>query len=69
MAAALHGQGNRAMSRQERLERRAQVLHRMARWYERQAQRAHGARAVALRAHARDMEAEALRLTLAGTGA
>ena len=57
------------MSRQERLERRAQVLHRMAHWYERQAQRAHGARAVALRAHARDMEAEALRLTLAGTGA
>ena len=55
------------MSREERLERRAEVLHRMARWYERQAQRTHGARAMALRAQAQDMQAEALRLTLAGT--
>ena len=56
------------MSRQERLARRAEVLHGLARWYERQAQRAEGARAVALRAEARDMEAEALRLALAGAG-
>jgi hypothetical protein len=61
VAAAMRGKVS-AVSGQDRLARRASVLTRLARWYRFQADRAHGARAEALRATARELEAEALRL-------
>lgn len=51
------------------LARRAEVLAGLARWYRDHADRAEGPRAQALRATTRDMEAEAIRTTMAAAGA
>ncbi len=54
------------MTGQDRLARRARFLSGLARWYRREASRAHGARAEAMRATASELQAEALRLAAAG---
>lgn len=57
------------MTATERLERRAEVLARLASWYKVHADRAVGSRAEALRASARDVQEDALRTAMAAASA
>lgn len=57
------------MTAADRLERRAEVLARLASWYKVHADRAAGSRAAALCASARDMQEEALRTAMAAASA
>lgn len=56
------------MSGAEQLARRARVLEQLAARFRDAAERAHGPRKAALRQAAREMQTEALRLSLAATG-